>query len=145
VLKLNLSNEPQWLDLGHGVRVHILPMTTALMATARDDPALTALPEDASDEVLGIAFAASVARVAITDWEGVGDADGNPIPVSAEAISALMDVFPIFEAFQTRYVEKGMLLDQEKNASASSPTGSTAGATDTANPAPISAKTARKS
>jgi len=145
MISLNLSNKPQWLDLGHGVRVHILPMTTALMAAARDDPALTKLPEDASDETLGLVFAASLARIAITDWEGVGDADGNPIPVSSKGITALMDVFPIFQAFQEQYVEKGMLMDAEKNASALSPTGSTAGATDTAKPAPKPAKTARKS
>jgi len=56
-----------------------------------------------------------------------------------------MDVFPIFQAFQELYVEKGMLLDAEKNSSALSPTGSAAGVTDTASPAPGSAKTARKS
>lgn len=144
MLKLNLTNEPQWLDLGHDVRVHILPMTTALMASARDDPAMSAIPEDATDEVIGIAFAASVARIAIIDWEGVGDGDGNPISVSGEAITALMDVYPIFESFQTEYVEKGMLLDAEKNASASSPTGSSAGATTTAKRASKNAKNARK-
>ena len=132
MLKLDLSNEPAWLDLGHGVRVHLRPLTTALMVTARNDPAVQNLPEDTGDEESALAFAKALARVAILDWEGVGDADGNPIPVSPEAIGALLDIWPLFEAFQTGYVAKGLLLEQEKNASPPSPTGSSVGATDTA-------------
>ena len=84
-----------------------------------------------------------MAGVAILDWEGVGDADGKPIPVTAGAAAALMDVWPLFEAFQARYVAKGLLLDQEKNASAPSPSGTSAGATATARPARRRARTAR--
>jgi len=144
MLKLDLSNEPAWLDLGHGVRVHLRPLTTALMVAARSDPAVQDLPENASDEESALAFAKALARVAILDWEGVGDAEGNPIPVSPEVIDALLDLWPIFEAFQTGYVAKGLLLEQEKNVSAPLPTGSSAGARDTARPARASAKTARK-
>ncbi len=144
MLKLDLSNEPAWLDLGHGVRVQLRPLTTALMVAARNDPAVQNLPEDAGDEESALAFAKALARIAIIDWEGVGNADGNPIPISPEAIDALLDLWPLFEAFQTGYVAKGLLLEQEKNASALSPNGSSAGARDTARPARASAKTARK-
>ena len=57
---------------------------------------------------------------------------------------ALLDVWPIFEAFQLTYVSKGLLLEQEKNASALSPTGPSAGASDTAKPARKPARTARR-
>ena len=150
MLKLDLSNEPVWLDLGHGVRVQRRPLTTALMVAARGDPAVQALGEDATDEESALVFAKALARVAVLDWEGVGDADGQPIPVSPEAIDALLDLWPLFEAFQTGYVAKGLLLEQEKNASSPLPNGSTAGAGDTATPATLarapqpSAKTARK-
>ncbi len=144
MLKLDLSNEPAWLDLGHRVRVKLRPLTTALMVAARNDPAVQALGEDAGDEESALAFARALARVAILDWEGVGDAEGNVIPISPEAIDALLDLWPLFEAFQTGYVAKGLLLEQEKNASAPFPTGSSAGAKDTARPARASAKTARK-
>ena len=80
----------------------------------------------------------------MTDWEGVGDADGNPVPVTPEGIDALLEVWPIFEAFQAVYVSKGLLLDAEKNASAPSPTGTSAGATATARPARKRARTARR-
>lgn len=143
MLKLDLSNEPAWLDLGHGVRLHLRPLTTALMVAARNDQVVQDLPENASDEESALAFASALARVAILDWEGVGDADGNPIPVSPEAIDALLDLWPLFEAFQTDYVAKGLLLEQEKNASSPSPSGPSAGATDIAGTAKVSARTAR--
>ncbi len=144
MLKLDLSNEPAWLDLGHGVRVNLRPLTTALMVAARNDPAVQGLSEDATDEESALVFAKALARVAILDWEGIGDADGNPIPVCPEAIGALLDLWPLFEAFQTGYVARGLLLEQEKNASSPLPAGSSVRATDTAKPVRKPARTARK-
>ena len=57
---------------------------------------------------------------------------------------ALLDIWPIFEAFQLTYVSKGLLLEQEKNASALSPNGPLAGASATAKPARKPARTARR-
>lgn len=139
MIRLDLSREPRWLDLGHGVRLRLAPLTTALMAAARGDPAVSDLPEGASNETLAVAMAKALARIAVEDWEGVGDADGNPVPVTPEGIDALLDVLPLFEAFQLRYVSKGLLLEQEKNASAPSPNGISAEAIATADPVPASA------
>ena len=112
MLTLDLTNAPRWLDLTPGVRVQLRPLTTALMVATRSDPALEAVPEDASDEERAVAFAKSLARRAMLAWEGVGDADGNAIDPGPEAIDALLDVWPIFEAFQLTYVSKGLLLEQ---------------------------------
>ena len=30
MIRLDLSSEPKWLDLGHGLRLHVLPITTAI-------------------------------------------------------------------------------------------------------------------
>ena len=60
---------------------------------------------------------------------------GQSLPVTPEGIDALLEVWPVFEAFQTQYVAKGLILDAEKNVSAPSPTGPSAGATATARPA----------
>jgi hypothetical protein len=49
------------------------------MVAARSDPALEALPTTASDEARALTFAKSIARIAVCDWEGVGDADGTPV------------------------------------------------------------------
>jgi hypothetical protein len=144
MLKLNLSNEPMWLDLGHDVRVRLLPLTTALMVAARSDPAISDLAGDVSDEESALVFAKALGRIAITDWEGVGDEHGDPVAVSPEGIDALLDVWPLFEAFQTKYVAKGLVLDAEKNVSAPLPSGFSAGAMDIAKPALEPAKTARK-
>ncbi|MCF6317404.1 MAG: hypothetical protein L3J30_14270 [Marinosulfonomonas sp.] len=151
MLKLNLSNEPAWLDLGHGVRVRLLPLTTALMVAARNDQTIADLPEDATDEQSALVFAKALGRLAITGWEGVGDEDGKPVDVSPEGIDALLDIWPLFEAFQTEYIAGGLLLDQEKNVSSPLPNGSSAGATDIARaaspagPTKTPAKPARKS
>ena len=90
------------------------PLTTALMVATRSDPTVEAVPEEASDEERAVAFAKALARRAVLAWDGIGDADGNVIEPSPEAIDALLDVWPIFEAFQLTYVSKGLLLEQEK-------------------------------
>lgn len=143
MIRLDLKRKPYWLDLGHGVRLHVEPLTTALMMAARADPAVEALPETAGQDQLALAMAQAVARRAVLDWEGVGDAEGNPLPVTPEGATALLEVWPIFEAFQLAYVAKGLVLDQEKNVSAPSPSGTSAGATATAKPVRRRARTAR--
>lgn len=144
MLQLNLSNEPQWLELVEGVRVHVRPLTTALMVSTRSDPAIAEMPEQASDEERAVVFAQALGRRAILDWEGVGDMAGEPMPCTPEAVDQLLDVWPIFEAWQEKYVSKGLLLEQEKNASAPSPSGTSAGATATAKPARKPARSARR-
>jgi hypothetical protein len=145
MLRLNLAREASWLDLALGVRVKVEPLTTAIMVAARTDPRVRNLPAGTPDEAMAVAFAKAIAARAIVDWEGVGDADGAPIPVSPEAIDALLDLWPIFEKFQTAYVAKGLELEAEKNVSAPSLTGSSAGAKATAKPAKAIARTARRS
>lgn len=144
MLTLDLSNEPRWHDLAPGVRVQLRPLTTALMVATRSDPEVEAVPDATSDEERALIFAKALARRAVLHWEGVGDVDGNAISPNPEAIDALLDIWPIFEAFQLAYVSKGLLLEQEKNVSAPSPNGASAGATATAQPARKPAKTARR-
>jgi hypothetical protein len=138
-------------------RVHALsdePGQAAIYSVAEDPAFLDGLanpharslwmPEEASDEERAVAFAKALARRAVLAWDGIGDADGKPIDPSPEAIDALLDVRPIFEAFQLTYVSKGLLLEQEKNGSALSPNGPSVGASDTAAPAKRRAKAARR-
>ena len=153
MLRLNLSHEAQWLELGHGVEILVAPMTTALMMAARKEAQgqITLLEEPDDDATnldidgIALAMAKAVARIAIQDWKGVGDDNGFSVPVSPEGIDALLDIWPIFEAFQTKYVARAMILDAEKNASPPLPTGSSVGAATTAKPAKARARTARKS
>ena len=130
MIRLDLSSAPKWLDLAPGLRLQVLPVTTAIMVAARNDPEVEALPEAASKEEQALVMAKAVARRVVTGWEGVGDADGEPLPVTPEGIDALMDIWPIFEAFQRDCLAPHLMLDQEKNASAPSPNGTSAAATD---------------
>ncbi len=144
MLTLDLTNAPRWHDLAPGVRVKLRPLTTALMVATRSDSAVEDIPEAASDEERAVAFAKALARRAVLAWEGIGDADGNVIEPSPDAVDALLDIWPIFEAFQLAYVSKGLLLEQEKNVSALSPNGPSAGANATVKPARKPARTARR-
>ena len=134
MIRINLSPEPQWLDLGHGVRLKLMPLTTAMMVATRSDPAVQDMDPEASNDDRAAIFAGALARRAVVDWEGVGDADGNVLEISPEGIDALLSLWPFFEAFNLHYVSPGMLLDAEKNVSAPLPTGTSAGATATARP-----------
>ena len=145
MIRLNLTAAPEWLDLAPGLRLKVAPLTTALMVSARADAAIEAIPETATEEELALAMAKAVARRGVLDWEGVGDDAGNVVPVTPEGIDALLDIWPVFEAFQTRYVARGLILDAEKNASAPSPSGPLAGASGTARPAKKPARTAPQS
>ena len=129
MIRLNLTATSAWLTLAPGLRLRVAPLTTALMVSARADPAIEELPDTATQEELALAMAKAVARRAVLDWEGVGDDAGNIVPVSPEGIDALLEIWPVFEAFQTMYVAKGLILDAEKNVSAPSPSGPSAGAT----------------
>ena len=144
MIRLKMTSAPDWLTLAPDLRVQVAPLTTALMVSARADPTIKALQEDASREELALAMAKAVARRAVLDWKGVGDEVGKALPVSPEGINALLEIWPIFEAFQTLYVAKGLILDGEKNVSAPLPNGPSAGAKAIAPPAPGAAPTVRQ-
>ena len=57
-----------------------------------------------------------LARLAILEWEGVGDAEGKPMPVTPEGVDALIDLWPMADAFERLYLGPALLLDDEKNA-----------------------------
>ena len=121
MLRLRLSTEPEWLDLGHGVRLFVEPLTTAVMLAARSDPAILAatqnqeIEDTPTNDDLARIVAKAVARIVVHDWEGVGDAEGKPLSVTPDGIDALLEIWPIFEAFQTRYIAGALILDAEKN------------------------------
>ena len=78
------------MTLAPGLRLQVPPLTTALMVSARADPAIEDLPVTATQEELALAMAKAVARRAVLDWEGVGDDAGDAVPLSPEGIDALL-------------------------------------------------------
>lgn len=143
MLRLNLSRDPKWIDLGHDVRVLTLPLTSAILISLRGDLSLQDA-EALSPPEQALRFAKAVASRVITEWEGVGDEAGRELPVSPEAASALMDVFPLYRAFEAHYIGPWLRLDSEKNVFAPLPNGTSAGAKAIARPAKARAKTARR-
>jgi len=113
MIRLDLKREPYWLDLAHGVRLHVRPITTAFVMAARVQ-AMKDAEEDTATR--SAALLKNLAQLAVIDWEGVGDADGNHAPVSSEAIAALLDLWPIADAFERLYLGPALVLEQEKNA-----------------------------
>ncbi|KGJ21471.1 hypothetical protein [Paracoccus sanguinis] len=142
MIRLNMTTDARWVDLLPGLRLVVWPVTTTIMAAARADAALNDLDDDSPREMLAVTMAQAVARRIVVDWTGVGDDDGNPLPVTPEGIDALLNIWPVFEAFQEKVLGPYLVLDAEKNASAPSPNGTMAGATDIAQPAPDAAPTA---
>ncbi|MBX3516038.1 MAG: hypothetical protein KF815_03755 [Rhodospirillales bacterium] len=118
MIRLDLEREPRWLDLGHGVRLHVRPCTTALMMAARAEVHRSQAPVQNEAQAAGERTATLVkalARLSILDWDGVGDADGSPAAPTPESIDALMDLWPIASAFESAYLGPALLLDAEKN------------------------------
>jgi hypothetical protein len=115
---LDLKREPHWLDLGHGVLMHVRPCTTALMMAARVEVQRTAISSASDSEAAGTrttALIKALARLSVLDWEGIGDAAGSAVPVTPESVDALMDLWPIASAFESAYLGPALLLDAEKN------------------------------
>lgn len=114
MIRLNLKREDHWLDLGHGVRVKVHPATTALVMAAR----VAAIKDAADDADAGARSAALIKRLAtlaVFEWEGVGDSDDDLAPVTEDAVSALMDLWPLADAFERLYLGPTLLLEEEKN------------------------------
>jgi hypothetical protein len=45
----------------------------------------------------------------------VGNAEGKPAAVTSEGVEALMDLWPIADAFERQYLGPALLLEGEKN------------------------------
>lgn len=97
--RVDLDPHPRWVDLVHGVRLQVRPMTIAVWMAARTADEVFAAAS-APKEVFQAALLVAVAQRVVTDWEGVGDADGVPIRPTPEAVAALLtQSLAAFEAF----------------------------------------------
>lgn len=135
MIALSKIGAEHWIDLGHGVEVRVRPRSRALIAHAMADDTLDGLSPERHPHAYGVALAAALARVAILDWRGVGDTEGEPIAPGPAAIDELMTLDWAFEAWADAYVAPVEAEMREKNASAPSPNGISAGAPTIAPPA----------
>ena len=115
MIRLNLKKEPFWIDLTEGVRVLVAPFTSSILSAASTSPAMRELPQDAGVDHRFFVLSIEVAKLAILEWEGVGDDAGEPVEPTPEGIAALMDIYVFARAFARDYVTRGLLVSAEKN------------------------------
>lgn len=108
-MRLNLSRKPRTIDLGHGVKVTVKASPSDIIVAAGQDLA-------ASEERGRVPFARAVARHAIISWEGLEGEDGQPVEPTPEAIDAMMDLWPLFVAFEAQVVTPALIVVTEGNA-----------------------------
>lgn len=113
MITLNLKRENYWLDVLPGLRLFVRPATAAIIMAARA-AALREVTEIDTERAANLIK--HLGRFAIQDWEGVGDHEGNPAPVTPENVAGLLDLWPVSEAFERLYLTPALLLEQEKNA-----------------------------
>ena len=114
MIRIGLKREPYWIDLPYGVRLHVSPATTAFVMAARVQT-LRDSQETDDPTARSAALLKNLAVLAIMEWEGVGDSDGNPAEVTPEAVRAFMDLWPMANAFEELYLTPALVLEQEKN------------------------------
>jgi hypothetical protein len=137
MLRIGIPRDARWIDIGAGVRLKVRPATTALVTTARTrasrqiermrqaqkDAQEAGLDYDGPDmtdrdAIVGYAFALSVmsmARELVEDWEGVGDADGTPIPFALDGLGEVLSHSGLAERFIAAVMEAPEALAAEGN------------------------------
>jgi hypothetical protein len=153
MLKLDLDRTPRWVDLPLGVRVLMRGAGTAEVHAYRTRAARlfnemeaayrtareAGLPWDGSNlddpsSRLGLIYALTVAAAArelVTDWEGVTDEAGAPLPFNVGLLPRMMNFTAIADAFFAQVVAPAEAVTTEGNGSGPSPNGSTGTALNT--------------
>ena len=122
------------------VRVQFAPIGRIALRAARRAAGEAcqdmALPEDEdaplSPELMdlaGDALSESLLMSGIVAWEGVGDADGNPAPVTPDNLRLFLADPLRFDRLDEAYVRPFVLRELEKNGLSPSPNGISTGAT----------------
>lgn len=128
MLKLTKA-QPRWLELPHGVRIEVEPLTTARATAARNEALKRAAALRAEIEAAkkagvtadAVAFGAAnasalagltmefeieaLARFGIRRWENIVGEDGQPLPVTPAACEALAQHEVLGVAFWSAYRE----------------------------------------
>ena len=63
----------------------------------------------------GLAFTRALAQSGIAGWEGIGDADGNPVEPGKETIDAALELWPVFDTIDRLYVSPAIAQAAKKN------------------------------
>lgn len=118
------SSELIWLDIEPGARIGLRPVTPSMMLLARDEAAQVYVEASSADEPPDdkvIRFRASealvrkLAHLGLAEWEGIGDAEGNPVPVTAAGVDMLLAYWPAYDVIDRLYAAPATKRGAEKN------------------------------
>lgn len=125
MLKLDLPTEAYWVDMPHGVRLRMKPVTTAIITAAQQRAARLGretaeasggdLDEDMSRGLAFVLMAQAIGRFAIEAWEGVGNADGNALALTPDAVDMLMNIPDMASAFWDAAFKPVQIVSDEGN------------------------------
>jgi hypothetical protein len=156
MLRLNLKKEPYWIDLPSDVRVHVRPLTTAIMTAAQSTviKQIKALREEIKQQEesgktplafpdleneqtrLGVSqslLVKALAIAAIIEWEGVMQPDSDKLAaINEKSISELMDIWFVGQDFWEKYTTSFTMAEQEGNGSRLAVNGTSAAGLPTA-------------
>ena len=151
VSRLDLPQEPYWLDLPFGVRIKVRPLDAALFAAATTLAADTLArtrpdfvraieagnsAQAVSDGVWAATLTTALATLTILDWTGVIDDESGPCPPDAAFIEHVFQRnWMIALEFHRLYVLQAEGLVAEGEDCAPAPNGSSVGAPNIAGPA----------
>lgn len=119
------SSDLIWLDIEPGARVGLRPVTPSMMLLARDEAAQVYVEEAAADEprpekeirfLASEALVRKLAHLGIAAWEGIGDAEGEPVPVTAAGVDMLLGYWPAYDVIDRLYAAPATKRSAEKNA-----------------------------
>lgn len=109
LVRLDLSTAERWTTLIAGFEILHGPVTSAIMAEAGHAARAESIEERT------VEITRYLARATIRDWRGVvNDETGEALAVSPEAVDAVMDIWPIFRAFNDRVIDARIRIDREK-------------------------------
>ena len=141
MFQLAAPQPPEWHDLAPGLRGRFRVGPSEAIVFARRFARLALEADDRTDP--HFAFVVGCVVWGLIEWEGVGDPSGEPAPLTADNVTALLRQCPdIYDRIDRSYVADIMRAAAEKNGSGSSPNGTSAGGRPSAKPA-ASAPSAR--
>lgn len=143
-----LAQKERWVDLPHGVRLLVVPITTVLVAAAQASARRRALEllgkEDLPEsETLrrGVALMLTIqalGRECIRAWQNVVDEDGEEVPLTSAAVDMLLSHEEMAFSFFDAVMSPLRAVDAEGNASGLAPRGTAEAGQNIAGGVPVS-------
>jgi urease accessory protein UreF len=142
-----LAQKERWVELPHGVRLRVAPITTIMVAAAQAAARKRVLDLLGKEEMpeqenlrRGVALMLTIqalGRECIRAWENVVDEEGAAVPITPGAIEVLLSHEEMAFAFFESVMNPLQAVQAEGNASGPAPHGTAAAGRNTAEVVPV--------